>query len=205
MGSTRWTCTRLLSETSTLQSACATVREMICMKWADGDRAGREGRHVERGRGKTRAGSGEDLARSAIATRSEKLEPVLDPCCHPPLASEPECPPPPPSSHTARPRLGSLPPPLLPGLSVPPRSLSHTLLDLVFSRSVSLTMRAYSLALAAILSGTLAEGAKISVSQRKRPNNTHQRRSGSAPFKRPATVLAATSSSDDSDVDLRCA
>ncbi|EIW61303.1 acid protease [Trametes versicolor FP-101664 SS1] len=63
-------------------------------------------------------------------------------------------------------------------------------------------MRAYSLALAAILSGTLTEAAKLSVSQRKRPNNTHQRRSGSASFKRPATVLAATSSSDDSDVDL---
>ncbi|KAI0832488.1 acid protease [Trametes gibbosa] len=64
-------------------------------------------------------------------------------------------------------------------------------------------MRSYALALAALLSGSLTEAAKISVTQHRRPNGGVHKRSGSAPFKRP--VLAATSGSDDSDVDLRCA
>ncbi|KAI0352889.1 acid protease [Trametes cingulata] len=61
-------------------------------------------------------------------------------------------------------------------------------------------MRPYALALALLLSGSLSDAAKISVTQRKRPNNASHKRSGKAPFRRP--VLAATSSPDDSDVDL---
>ncbi|KAI0660918.1 acid protease [Cubamyces menziesii] len=62
-------------------------------------------------------------------------------------------------------------------------------------------MRPYALALAVLLSGSLSDAAKISFTQRKRPHvPAHQKRSGKAPFKRP--VLAATSSADDSDVDL---
>ncbi|OSD04314.1 acid protease [Trametes coccinea BRFM310] len=63
-------------------------------------------------------------------------------------------------------------------------------------------MRTHALALAILLSGSLSDAAKISFTQRKRPNNSSalQKRSGKAPFKRP--VLAATSGADDSDVDL---
>ncbi|KAH9846972.1 acid protease [Lenzites betulinus] len=61
-------------------------------------------------------------------------------------------------------------------------------------------MRSYALALAAIVSGSLTEAAKISVSQHRRPPSGAHKRSGSAPFSRP--ILAATSTSDDSDVDL---
>ncbi|CDO76249.1 hypothetical protein BN946_scf184470.g7 [Trametes cinnabarina] len=62
-------------------------------------------------------------------------------------------------------------------------------------------MRPCALALAVLLSGSLSDAARISVSQRKRPNAL-QKRSGKASFTRP--VLAATSGADDSDLDLRC-
>ncbi|KAI9000949.1 acid protease [Trametes punicea] len=61
-------------------------------------------------------------------------------------------------------------------------------------------MRPYALTLALLLSGSLSDAAKISFTQRKRPNNAAQKRSGKAPFKH--AVLATTSGADDSDVDL---
>ncbi|KAI0650674.1 acid protease [Trametes meyenii] len=63
-------------------------------------------------------------------------------------------------------------------------------------------MRPYAFALALLLSGSLTDAAKNSVIQRKRPANaaSPHKRSGKAPFKH--SVLAATSGSDDNDVDL---
>ncbi|KAL7282459.1 hypothetical protein ACG7TL_003930 [Trametes sanguinea] len=104
----------------------------------------------------------------------------------------------------------------LSGPSSSSRSSVHGLLPFPLPRSLSRThsfshsfatpcpvMRTHALALAILLSGSLSDAAKISFTQRKRPNNSSalQKRSGKAPFKRP--VLAATSGADDSDVDLR--
>ncbi|KAI0776052.1 acid protease [Trametes elegans] len=61
-------------------------------------------------------------------------------------------------------------------------------------------MRPYALALALLLSGSLSHAAKVSFTQHKRPSTGPTKRSGKASFKRP--VLAATSSSDDSDRPL---
>ncbi|TBU33278.1 acid protease [Dichomitus squalens] len=60
-----------------------------------------------------------------------------------------------------------------------------------------------SLALGLFLSATLSEAAKISFTQRKRPNHSPQKRSGKTSFRRPVLAAASsTSSGNGDDADL---
>ncbi|KAI0719487.1 aspartic peptidase domain-containing protein [Cerioporus squamosus] len=61
-------------------------------------------------------------------------------------------------------------------------------------------MKLPALALGLLLSGSLSEAVKLSVTQRKQPKSLSQKRSGTASFRRP--VLAAASNDDDGDLDL---
>ena len=90
----------------------------------------------------------------------------------------------------------------------PPRSLPPTFPSChsfgSILASAALTMRlSSSLALGLLLSGTLAQAAKIPFTQRKRPNHSLQKRSGKTSFRRPVLAAASSNSDSDGDLDLR--
>ena len=92
-----------------------------------------------------------------------------------------------------------VPPP--PRRSLPPHSFKSFLST---SSSWLPIMKLSALALGLLLSGSLSQAVKISVTQRKQPKSPSHKRSGTASFHRPVLAAAPSSSSDDDgDLDLR--
>ena len=93
----------------------------------------------------------------------------------------------------------------LPGLVLPaPASSSRSFLPTLLIPYHA--MRLFALSLALLLSGSLSEAVRISVTQRKHSNHTPQKRSPSPLASRPVLAARADDTNDgDGDIDIRSA